>query len=94
MERVIDQSLGVPIICYDHEPRSRGQLPEVMESILLQRPQQLFNSETTSLSGKDDAKENLPPIFIGNEGPSVVVKLTVCVIAFIVMVICLCFLFV
>ncbi|KAM3727160.1 Chaperone protein DnaK [Dirofilaria immitis] len=94
MERATSQSISVPIIHYDHEPRSLSRPFEKMEYTLLQKSQQLFNSEMKSLSEKDDAKENSGPVLVGNEGPSIIVKATVCVIAFIIMVICLCFLFV
>ncbi|KAL3981364.1 hypothetical protein ACH3XW_42775 [Acanthocheilonema viteae] len=93
MESAADQSVNVPIIDYDHEPRSRNQSSEEMKNSLLQRPQQIFNSETTCLSEKDDSKDNSQSVLVGDGAPSVIVKVTVCVIAFIIMVICLCFLF-
>ncbi|MCP9266518.1 hypothetical protein DINM_022085 [Dirofilaria immitis] len=115
MERATSQSISVPIIHYDHEPRSLSRPFEKMEYTLLQKSQQLFNSEMVtflllltaydfslkndlakfaeikSLSEKDDAKENSGPVLVGNEGPSIIVKATVCVIAFIIMVICFSF---
>ncbi|VBB31081.1 unnamed protein product [Acanthocheilonema viteae] len=48
MESAADQSVNVPIIDYDHEPRSRNQSSEEMKNSLLQRPQQIFNSETVA----------------------------------------------
>ncbi|VIO85795.1 Uncharacterized protein BM_BM10126 [Brugia malayi] len=92
VEGATGQPVSVPIVHYDYEPRSRCRPSERMEYILLQRPQQLFDSETTS-PPKNDAKEISQSMFIGNEGPSLIVKATVCLIALIIMVICLCFLF-
>uniref|UniRef100_A0A8R1TUS4 Uncharacterized protein n=1 Tax=Onchocerca volvulus TaxID=6282 RepID=A0A8R1TUS4_ONCVO len=93
IERANGQSVSLPIIHYDHEPRSLSRSSDGMEYILLQRPQQLLNSEMTSLSGKDSIKGNPRQVLVENEGPSMVVKATVCVFAFIIMIICLCFLF-
>ncbi|OZC10751.1 hypothetical protein X798_02174 [Onchocerca flexuosa] len=93
LERANGQSVSLPIILYDHEPRSLSRSPDGMEYILLQRPQQLLNSEMKSLSGKDHTKGNSRQVLVENEGPSLVVKVIVCIIAFIIMVICLCFLF-
>ncbi|EJW87379.1 hypothetical protein WUBG_01707 [Wuchereria bancrofti] len=93
VEGATGQPVSVPIVHYDHEPRSRCRPSERMEYILLQRPQQLFDSEMTSLPRKEDAKEISQSMFIGNEGPSVIVKAAVCLIALTIMVICLCFLF-
>ncbi|CAG9539998.1 unnamed protein product [Cercopithifilaria johnstoni] len=93
MEGAADEPVSVQIIQYDHEPRSRNRSSEETEYTFLQRPQQLFNSETTCLSEKDDSKDIFQPVLAENENPSMVVKATVCVIASIIMVICLCFLF-
>ncbi|VDK89612.1 unnamed protein product [Litomosoides sigmodontis] len=96
VEGAAKQPVSEPITTHcDHGSRRRSRSSsEEMQYILPQQSQQLFNSKTACLSGEDDCTDNSQPLIVGNEGPSVVAKAIVCVIAFIIMAICLCFLFI